>query len=128
MRPTQSAGRRARPRRPSSAPACVTGAPAAGRRAARAGRQQPARDGRGFDLAGFDAFDVHMSDLVSGRHRLEDFQVLVACGGFSYGDVLGAGVGWAKSVLFNARLAEAFSLLLPSARHACRWASAMAAR
>ena len=63
-----------------------------------------------FDLAGFDAYDVHMSDLMAGRHRLEDFQVLVACGGFSYGDVLGAGVGWAKSVLFNARLAEAFSL------------------
>ena len=63
-----------------------------------------------FDLAGFDADDVHMSDLMAGRHRLQDFQVLVACGGFSYGDVLGAGVGWAKSVLFNARLAEAFSL------------------
>jgi phosphoribosylformylglycinamidine synthase len=62
-----------------------------------------------FDMAGFDAFDVHMSDLSAGRHRLDDFQVLVACGGFSYGDVLGAGVGWAKSVLFNARLAEHFS-------------------
>jgi len=62
-----------------------------------------------FDLAGFDAYDVHMSDLMAGRHRLEDFQVLAACGGFSYGDVLGAGVGWARSVLFNARLAETFS-------------------
>ncbi len=61
-----------------------------------------------FDLGGFDAYDVHMSDLLAGRHRLEDFQVLVACGGFSYGDVLGAGVGWARSVLFNARLADAF--------------------
>jgi len=63
-----------------------------------------------FDLAGFDADDVHMSDLMAGRHRLQDFQVLVACGGFSYGDVLGAGVGWARSVLFNEQLAEAFSL------------------
>jgi phosphoribosylformylglycinamidine synthase len=62
-----------------------------------------------FDLAGFDAYDVHMTDLATGRHRLDDFQVLVACGGFSYGDVLGAGVGWARSVLFNAQLAEAFS-------------------
>jgi phosphoribosylformylglycinamidine synthase len=63
-----------------------------------------------FDLAGFEADDVHMSDLMAGRHRLEDYQVLVACGGFSYGDVLGAGVGWARSVLFNQRLAEAFSM------------------
>jgi phosphoribosylformylglycinamidine synthase len=62
-----------------------------------------------FDLAGFDAYDVHMTDLLEGRHRLEDFQVLVACGGFSYGDVLGAGVGWARTILFNARLAEAFT-------------------
>ena len=62
-----------------------------------------------FDLAAFDAYDVHMSDLIEGRHRLADFQVLVACGGFSYGDVLGAGAGWARSVLFNAPLAEAFS-------------------
>ena len=63
-----------------------------------------------FDLAGFDADDVHMSDLMAGRHRLQDYQVLVACGGFSYGDVLGAGVGWARSVLFNHQLAEAFSV------------------
>ncbi len=62
-----------------------------------------------FDLAGFDAYDVHMTDLLEGRHRLEDFQVLVACGGFSYGDVLGAGVGWARGILFNARLSEAFT-------------------
>jgi phosphoribosylformylglycinamidine synthase len=62
-----------------------------------------------FDLAGFEAYDVHMSDLIAGRHRLRDFEVLVACGGFSYGDVLGAGVGWAKSVLFNAQMAEQFS-------------------
>ncbi|MGE0314898.1 MAG: phosphoribosylformylglycinamidine synthase [Lautropia sp.] len=62
-----------------------------------------------FDLAGFDAFDVHMTDLSSGRHRLADFQALVACGGFSYGDVLGGGTGWARSILFNAALAEQFS-------------------
>ncbi|MBC7955847.1 MAG: phosphoribosylformylglycinamidine synthase subunit PurQ, partial [Cytophagales bacterium] len=62
-----------------------------------------------FDLAGFDAHDVHMSDLAAGRHRLEDFQVLVACGGFSYGDTLGAGEGWARSVTFNPTLAEQFA-------------------
>ena len=62
-----------------------------------------------FDRAGFDAFDVHMTDLIEGRHDLASFRGLVACGGFSYGDVLGAGSGWARSVLFNARLAEAFA-------------------
>jgi phosphoribosylformylglycinamidine synthase len=62
-----------------------------------------------FDRAGFDAYDVHMTDLFSGRHRLEDFKGLVACGGFSYGDVLGAGAGWARSILFNAAQAEAFA-------------------
>ena len=59
--------------------------------------------------AGFDTFDVHMSDLQSGRARLDQFQGLVACGGFSYGDTLGAGEGWARSVLFNPALAEAFA-------------------
>jgi phosphoribosylformylglycinamidine synthase len=59
--------------------------------------------------AGFDAFDVHMTDLVAGRHVLGDFQGVVAGGGFSYGDVLGAGEGWAKSILFHPRLREAFS-------------------
>ncbi|MDF2178961.1 phosphoribosylformylglycinamidine synthase [Aliiglaciecola sp. CAU 1673] len=54
-----------------------------------------------FSRAGFSAIDVHMSDVLSGRVSLEDFQGLVACGGFSYGDVLGAGEGWAKSILFN---------------------------
>ncbi|HEH9398703.1 TPA: phosphoribosylformylglycinamidine synthase [Aeromonas sobria] len=54
-----------------------------------------------FDRAGFAAVDVHMSDILSGRIKLEEFQSLVACGGFSYGDVLGAGEGWAKSILFN---------------------------
>ncbi|MCJ8296000.1 MAG: phosphoribosylformylglycinamidine synthase [Colwellia sp.] len=55
-----------------------------------------------FDRAGFVAIDVHMSDILSGRADLADFNGLVACGGFSYGDVLGAGEGWAKSILFNA--------------------------
>ena len=59
--------------------------------------------------AGFDTFDVHMSDLQSGRARLDQFQGLVACGGFSYGDTLGAGEGWARSILFNPALAEAFA-------------------
>jgi len=63
----------------------------------------------GFDRAGFDAYDVHMTDLQSGRFDLADAVGLVACGGFSYGDTLGAGEGWARSVLFNAELTEAFS-------------------
>jgi len=59
--------------------------------------------------AGFDAFDVHMTDLAAGRHALADFVGIVAGGGFSYGDVLGAGEGWAKSILFNPRLRDAFA-------------------
>ncbi len=62
-----------------------------------------------FDRAGFAAFDVHMSDLLAGAVALRDFQGVVACGGFSYGDVLGAGGGWAKSILFNARTHAEFS-------------------
>ena len=61
-----------------------------------------------FDRAGFAAVDVHMSDILSGRISLEQFKGLVACGGFSYGDVLGAGEGWAKSILFNARARDGF--------------------
>lgn len=61
-----------------------------------------------FHRAGFEAIDVHMSDLLAGRRGLEDFQALVACGGFSYGDVLGAGEGWAKSILFNERVRDEF--------------------
>lgn len=61
-----------------------------------------------FHLAGFRAIDVHMSDLAEGRRDLSAFQGLVACGGFSYGDVLGAGRGWAKSILFRAGLREQF--------------------
>jgi len=59
--------------------------------------------------AGFDTFDVHMSDLQAGRARLDMFQGFVACGGFSYGDTLGAGEGWARSILFNPRLLEQFA-------------------
>ncbi len=61
-----------------------------------------------FDRAGFDAVDVHMSDLVAGRVLLKEFKGLVACGGFSFGDVLGAGSGWAKSILFNQGLSDEF--------------------
>jgi phosphoribosylformylglycinamidine synthase len=61
-----------------------------------------------FDRAGFAAVDVHMSDIVAGRASLRDFRGFAACGGFSYGDVLGAGEGWAKSILFNARAREQF--------------------
>ncbi|WP_206022215.1 phosphoribosylformylglycinamidine synthase [Billgrantia bachuensis] len=62
-----------------------------------------------FDRAGFESVDVHMSDILEGRVSLEEFKGLVACGGFSYGDVLGAGGGWAKSVLFNPRAQEQFA-------------------
>jgi phosphoribosylformylglycinamidine synthase len=62
-----------------------------------------------FDRAGFSAIDVHMSDLLSGRQSLDTFKGLVACGGFSYGDVLGAGEGWAKSILFNNRVRDQFA-------------------
>ncbi|GGL93460.1 phosphoribosylformylglycinamidine synthase [Pseudomonas asuensis] len=61
-----------------------------------------------FDRAGFASVDVHMSDILAGRVDLNDFKGVVACGGFSYGDVLGAGEGWAKSILFNARARDAF--------------------
>ena len=61
-----------------------------------------------FALAGFESVDVHMTDLLSGRVDLADFQGLVACGGFSYGDVLGAGSGWARSILFNKKLKAMF--------------------
>ncbi len=61
-----------------------------------------------FDRAGFAAVDVHMSDIIAGRASLADFKAFAACGGFSYGDVLGAGEGWAKSILFNARARDEF--------------------
>jgi phosphoribosylformylglycinamidine synthase len=62
-----------------------------------------------FDRAGFDAHDVHMSDVISGRVSLADFRGFAACGGFSFGDVLGGGEGWAKSALYNARARDAFA-------------------
>jgi phosphoribosylformylglycinamidine synthase len=61
-----------------------------------------------FAEAGFDAFDVHMTDLQTGRVKLQDMQAVVACGGFSYGDTLGAGIGWARSITFNPVLAAEF--------------------
>ena len=61
-----------------------------------------------FDRAGFAAVDVHMSDIIAGRISLAGFKGFAACGGFSYGDVLGAGEGWAKSILFNARARDEF--------------------
>ncbi|MGH8195713.1 MAG: phosphoribosylformylglycinamidine synthase, partial [Woeseiaceae bacterium] len=62
-----------------------------------------------FMRAGFDAIDVHMSDILEGRERLDDYRCLVACGGFSFGDVLGAGGGWAKSILYHARARDQFA-------------------
>ncbi len=61
-----------------------------------------------FMAAGFESYDVHMSDIIAGRVTLKDFHGFAACGGFSYGDVLGAGEGWAKSILFNARARDEF--------------------
>jgi len=61
-----------------------------------------------FTQAGFEAFDVHMTDLQTGRARLADFKGVVACGGFSYGDTLGAGLGWARSITFNPLLSDQF--------------------
>ncbi|MEJ1353901.1 MAG: phosphoribosylformylglycinamidine synthase [Candidatus Sedimenticola sp. (ex Thyasira tokunagai)] len=61
-----------------------------------------------FHRAGFDSVDVHMSDILSGRVSLDRFRGMVACGGFSYGDVLGAGEGWAKSILFNSQARDQF--------------------
>ncbi len=70
-----------------------------------------------FIKAGFESIDVHMSDLSSGRHNLQDFTGLVACGGFSYGDVLGAGGGWAKSILFNPHLKDMFEQFFANPNH-----------
>jgi phosphoribosylformylglycinamidine synthase len=61
-----------------------------------------------LERAGFEPHDVHMSDLIAGRRRLKDYRGLVACGGFSYGDVLGAGGGWANSILFHGALRAGF--------------------
>ena len=80
-----------------------------------------------FHRAGFEAVDVHMTDLLSGRLALQDFRGLAACGGFSYGDVLGAGGGWAKSILFHPRVREQFQTFFHRA-DTFAWASATAAR
>ena len=63
-----------------------------------------------FDRAGFESVDVHMTDLISDRKQLSDYQAMVACGGFSYGDVLGAGNGWASSILYNNKLSDIFNV------------------
>ena len=65
-----------------------------------------------FHRAGFDSYDVHMTDLFTGRVSLDEFRGLVACGGFSYGDVLGAGEGWAKSILYNDSVRDSFASFL----------------
>jgi len=70
-----------------------------------------------FDMAGFKAVDVHMSDLIEGRLDLSSFQGLVACGGFSYGDVLGAGRGWAASILFQPQLRDRFAAFFDNKDH-----------
>jgi phosphoribosylformylglycinamidine synthase len=62
-----------------------------------------------LDRAGFAAYDVHMTDVLAGRSALADFRGIIACGGFSYGDVLGAGEGWAKTILYNERARELFA-------------------
>ena len=83
--------------------------------------------GAALDRAGFAAYDVHMSDLLAGRTTLDGFRGVVACGGFSYGDVLGAGEGWAKTILYN----DACAGSSPSSSHArmrSRSVSATAAR
>jgi phosphoribosylformylglycinamidine synthase len=80
-----------------------------------------------FTEAGFEAFDVHMTDLQTGRAKLEDFKGVVACGGFSYGDTLGAGIGWARSITFNPcwQRSSRASLAAPTP---LAWACATAAR
>jgi phosphoribosylformylglycinamidine synthase len=65
-----------------------------------------------FERVGFESHDVHMTDVLAGRVKLADFKGLVACGGFSYGDVLGAGEGWAKSILYHGATREAFQVFL----------------
>lgn len=70
-----------------------------------------------FHAAGFEAVDLHMSDLLDGDRKLDDLRGIVACGGFSYGDVLGAGQGWARSILFNARVRDRFAAFFADERN-----------
>ena len=72
-----------------------------------------------LDRAGFAAYDVHMSDLLGGRVALDDYRGLVACGGFSYGDVLGAGEGWAKTILYNPVARSRVADVLRACRRIC---------
>ena len=93
---------------PAVAPVFRPSAPSVGRRPRVAILREQGVNGQvemayAFDAAGFEAVDVHMSDLLEGGQTLDDYAGLVACGGFSYGDVLGAGRGWARSILFNER-------------------------
>ncbi|WP_348520417.1 phosphoribosylformylglycinamidine synthase subunit PurQ [Arsenicicoccus piscis] len=97
-----------RPGRGRVGPLPAQGDSTQGRHPARAGVNSHVETAFAFDRAGFETFDVHMTDLQSGRAHLSDFVGLVACGGFSYGDTLGAGNGWARSVLFDPRLTEQF--------------------
>jgi phosphoribosylformylglycinamidine synthase len=76
-------------------------------------------------LAGFDAYDVHMTDLQTGRANLKDFKGVVACGGFSYGDTLGAGIGWARSITFNPLLSEQFKAFFERTGYVWHSVSAM---
>ena len=85
-----------------------------------------------FTRAGFDAYDVHMSDLMAGRVHLADFKMLAACGGFSYGDVLGAGEGWAKSILFHPALRDQFAAFFADPNtltlgvcNGCQWSATL---
>ncbi len=94
------------------APAIATGAPPLVAILREQGVNGHVEMAAAFQLAGFQSVDVHMSDLEAGRRALEEFQGLVACGGFSYGDVLGAGRGWAKSILFNTALRDHFEQFL----------------
>ena len=101
---------------------------AAGGDPARAGRQQPGRNGGGVRPRRLHAVDVHMSDLIAGRVRLDDFTGFAACGGFSYGDVLGAGRGWATSILERTGTARAVRRILRARATASASASATVAR
>ena len=93
----------------SAAPAIVTGAKPSVAILREQGVNGEVEMAAAFTRAGFKAIDVHMTDILSGRVSLNDFRGLAACGGFSYGDVLGAGEGWAKSALFNPRARAEFA-------------------